>query len=252
MARRKRLFKRRKITQKFLISLVVFLTVYLIGTILFPKQMQTLYKSMGIRNGVMYSYDLDNIPEYDGDGYVYINDNKPFFRDDEITTDTFELYSDLDMLGRCGVAYANLSKDLMPDKERESIGMVKPSGWHTVKYNGVVDGNYLYNRCHLIGFQLAGENANPKNLITCTRQMNTTSMLEFENLVADYIKRTNNHVLYRVTPMFKDSDLVAYGVLMEGYSVEDNGRGIKFNVFVYNVQDKIEIDYHTGNSKLKK
>ena len=163
--------------------------------------------------------------------------------------DTFEEYSNLDLLGRCGVAFANISKDLMPTEERGSIGMIKPSGWHTVKYD-IVDGKYLYNRCHLIGYQLTGENANEKNLITCTRETNTGVMLEYENKVADYIKKTNNHVLYRVTPIYKDTNLVASGIQMEALSVEDNGKGIKFNIYVYNVQDGIEIDYKTGESKL--
>ncbi len=164
--------------------------------------------------------------------------------------DTFEEYSNLDLLGRCGVAFANISKDLMPTEERGSIGMIKPSGWHTVKYD-IVDGKYLYNRCHLIGYQLTGENANEKNLITCTRETNTGVMLEYENKVAEYIKKTNNHVLYRVTPIYEDTNLVASGIQMEALSVEDNGKGIKFNIYVYNVQDGIEIDYKTGESKLK-
>ena len=154
------------------------------------------------------------------------------------------------MLGRCGVAYANVGIDTMPTIERGSIGMIKPTGWHTIKYD-IVNGKYLYNRCHLIGYQLTGENDNEKNLITCTRQMNIGTMLEYENKVADYVKKTNNHVLYRVTPVFKDSNLLATGVEIEAYSVEDNGEGIKFNVFIYNVQEGIEIDYTTGDSKLK-
>ena len=154
------------------------------------------------------------------------------------------------MLGRCGVAYANVGIDTMPTIERGSIGMIKPTGWHTIKYD-IVNGKYLYNRCHLIGYQLTGENDNEKNLITCTRQMNIGTMLEYENKVADYVKKTNNHVLYRVTPIFKDSNLLATGVEIEAYSVEDNGEGIKFNVFIYNVQEGIEIDYTTGDSKLK-
>ena len=154
------------------------------------------------------------------------------------------------MLGRCGVAYANVGIDTMPTIERGSIGMIKPTGWHTIKYD-IVNGKYLYNICHLIGYQLTGENDNEKNLITCTRQMNIGTMLEYENKVVDYVKKTNNHVLYRVTPVFKDSNLLATGVEIEAYSVEDNGEGIKFNVFIYNVQEGIEIDYTTGDSKLK-
>ena len=164
---------------------------------------------------------------------------------------TFEVYSELDHLGRAGQAYASLGIDLMPTEERESINSVKPSGWHTVKYD-IVNGKYLYNRCHLIGFQLAGENANKNNLITCTRYMNTEGMLDFENEVAEYIRNTGNHVLYRVTPMYEGNNLVAKGVQMEAYSIEDNGEGVKFNVFVYNVQPGINIDYETGESSLAK
>ena len=195
------------------------------------------------------SYDIDDIPRYSGKAYVVINDNEPFFEEKDMKTSSFEKYSKLDYLGRCGVAFANIGDDLMPwGEKRGNIGMVKPSGWHTVKYDNV-EGKYLYNRCHLIGFQLTGENANEKNLITCTRQMNTEGMLDFENDVADYIKDTGNHVLYRVTPVFDGSNLLASGVLMEALSVEDNGKGVKFNVFVYNVQDGISIDYKTGESE---
>ena len=196
------------------------------------------------------SYDIEQIPEYNGKYYVIINDNEPNFTDEEKTTTSFEQYSNLDSLGRCGVAYANISIDLMPTEKRGSIGMIKPSGWHTVKYDNI-DGKYLYNRCHLIGYQLTGENANEKNLITCTRYMNTVGMLEFENKVANFIKETNSHVLYRVTPIFNGEDLLARGVQMEALSVEDNGKGIKFNVFVYNVQDGININYSNGNSSKK-
>ena len=196
------------------------------------------------------SYNIGEIPEYTDELYVYINNNEPFFSEEELTTESFERYSNRDYLNRCGVAYANIGIDLMPTKERESIGSVKPSGWQIAKYD-FIDGKYLYNRCHLIGFQLSGENANPENLITCTRQMNTGIMLEYENKVASYVKKTKNHVLYRVTPIFEGINLIAKGVEMEGYSVEDNGKGIKFNIFVYNVQEGIEIDYKTGNNKLK-
>lgn len=195
------------------------------------------------------SYNVDNIPEYNGNSYIFINDNIPNFTESDYTTTSFESYSNLDILGRCGVAYANIGKALMPTEKRGSIGMVKPSGWHLVKYD-IVSGKYLYNRCHLIGYQLTGENANPKNLITCTRQMNTEGMLEFENKVAEYINKTNNHVLYRVTPIYKDNDLLVQGVQMEAYSIEDNGKEISFNVFVYNVEDGITIDYNNGDSKL--
>lgn len=192
---------------------------------------------------------LDAIPAYDGKANVAVNNNEPFFTDSDMTTTAFENYSDLDSLGRCGVAYANICKDIMPTEERGKIGMIKPSGWHTVKYDVIKD-RYLYNRCHLIGYQLAGENANPKNLITGTRYLNVEGMLPFENLVADYVNNTGNHVLYRVTPMFSGSNLVANGVLIEAKSVEDNGGGILFNVYCYNVQPGVGINYENGDSWL--
>lgn len=192
---------------------------------------------------------LDAIPAYDGKAYVAVNNNEPFFTDSDMTTTAFENYSDLDSFGRCGVAYANICKDIMPTEERGKIGMIKPSGWHTVKYDVIKD-RYLYNRCHLIGYQLAGENANPKNLITGTRYLNVEGMLPFENLVADYVNNTGNHVLYRVTPMFSGSNLVANGVLIEAKSVEDNGGGILFNVYCYNVQPGVGINYENGDSWL--
>lgn len=192
---------------------------------------------------------LDAIPAYDGKAYVAVNNNEPFFTDSDMTTTAFENYSDLDSLGRCGVAYANICKDIMPTEERGKIGMIKPSGWHTVKYDVIKD-RYLYNRCHLIGYQLAGENANLKNLITGTRYLNVEGMLPFENLVADYVNNTGNHVLYRVTPMFSGSNLVANGVLIEAKSVEDNGGGILFNVYCYNVQPGVGINYENGDSWL--
>lgn len=192
---------------------------------------------------------LDAIPAYDGKAYVAVNNNEPFFTDNDMTTTAFENYSDLDSLGRCGVAYANICKEIMPTEKRGKIGMIKPSGWHTVKYDVIKD-KYLYNRCHLIGYQLAGENANPKNLITGTRYLNVEGMLPFENLVADYVNNTGNHVLYRVTPMFSGSNLVANGVLIEAKSVEDNGGGILFNVYCYNVQPGVGINYENGDSWL--
>lgn len=193
---------------------------------------------------------LDAIPAYDGKAYVAVNNNEPFFTDSDMTTTAFENYSDLDSLGRCGVAYANICKEIMPTEKRGKIGMIKPSGWHTVKYDVIKD-RYLYNRCHLIGYQLAGENANPKNLITGTRYLNVEGMLPFENLVADYVNNTGNHVLYRVTPMFSGSNLVANGVLIEAKSVEDNGGGILFNVYCYNVQPGVGINYENGDSWLE-
>lgn len=192
---------------------------------------------------------IEDVPEYSGKPYVIVNDNEPCFDEKDLTTQSFEEYSPLDSFGRCGVAYANIGEDIMPTKERGSIGMIKPSGWQTKKYD-FVDGKYLYNRCHLIGYQLSGENANEKNLITGTRYMNTEGMLPFENEVADYVKDTGNHVLYRVTPVFEEDNLVADGVLMEAMSVEDRGLDIEFNVFVYNVQPHVKIDYQTGKSSL--
>ena len=198
---------------------------------------------------------LDNLKDhaaYNGEPYVELNDNVPNFTTREKNnTKAFENYHRLDALGRCDTAYANICKELMPTEKRGAIGMVKPSGWNTVKYD-VVDGKYLYNRCHLIGFQLAGENANKKNLITGTRYLNVDGMLPFEDEVADYVKDTDHHVLYRVTPVFKGDNLVAEGVEMEAYSVEDKGKGICFHVFVYNVQPGVTIDYATGESRLSK
>ena len=196
------------------------------------------------------SFSLSDVKPSSGSAYVAINGNIPYFTSSELTTTSFELYSALDSLSRCGTAYACIGQDLMPTEERGSIGSVKPSGWHTVRYNGVVDGNYLYNRCHLIGFQLSGENANERNLITGTRYLNIDGMLPFENMVADYVQETNNHVLYRVTPVFEGDNLLAAGVLMEGYSVEDDGDGICFCIFAYNVQPGVTINYATGDSAL--
>lgn len=195
------------------------------------------------------SITLKDIPDYSGDAYIPIDNNIPVFDGSDMTETSFEDYSELDKLGRCGAAYANIGIDLMPTEKRGSISRVKPSGWQSVQYD-IVDGKSLYNRCHLIGFQLTAENANEQNLITGTRYLNVEGMLPFENMVADYIKETNNHVLYRVTPIFEGSNLVASGVLMEGYSVEDEGEGICFKVYVYNVQPGITINYADGHSWL--
>ena len=192
---------------------------------------------------------VEEIPPFSGEAYIAINGNIPFFVEEEYTTESYEYYSELDELGRCGVTEACIGIDIMPTEDRGDIGSVKPSGWKSVKYD-IVDGKYLYNRCHLIGFQLAGENANKKNLITGTRYLNIEGMLPFENMVADYVQETENHVLYRVTPIFEGDDLVAQGVVMEGWSVEDEGEGICFCVFAYNAQPGIEIDYTTGESRL--
>ncbi|CUX19933.1 hypothetical protein BN3456_00383 [Clostridium sp. C105KSO13] len=192
---------------------------------------------------------VSDIPDYSGNAYVEVNNNEPYFTDEEKEdTTSFEQYSPLDSLGRCRTAYANIGQDLMPKEKRGAIGAVKPSGWQIEKYD-FVDGKYLYNRCHLIGYQLTAENANSENLITGTRYLNTEGMLPFENEVSDYIKETNHHVLYRVTPMFTGDNLVADGVLMEGWSVEDEGGGICFNVFAYDVQPGVDIDYSDGNSQ---
>lgn len=195
------------------------------------------------------AFSLKSVPAYQGYPYITINNNHPFFTSADLTTVSFESYSDLDRLGRCGVAYANVSQDTLPVKKRGAIGHVKPSGWHTVKYD-IVNGKYLYNRCHLIGYQLTAENDNVMNLITGTRYLNVEGMLPFENMVADYIKETGNHVLYRVTPMFDGNNLVAAGVLMEALSVEDVGEAICYNVFCYNSQPGVFIDYSTGVSYL--
>lgn len=195
------------------------------------------------------SYNFEEIPIYNGKNYVYINNNEPTFKSEDKNIEEFELYGELDHLGRATSTYALIGIKSMPTEERGNIGMIKPSGWHTIKYDNI-SGKYLYNRCHLIGYQLTGENANENNLITCTRQMNTGAMLEFENKVANYIKKTNNHVLYRAIPIYEGDNLLSSGVNIEALSIEDNGKGIKFNVFIFNVQDGIEINYKTGESKL--
>ena len=196
------------------------------------------------------AFSSADIPAYSGKAYVAINGNLPYFTESEHTTTSFEKYSALDSMGRCGVAFANIGVDIMPTEDRGSIGSVKPSGWQTIKYD-IVDGKYLYNRCHLIGFQLSGENANAKNLITGTRSMNVDGMLPFENMIADYVSETKNHVLYRVTPIYDGNNLLATGILMEALSMEDDGEGICFNVFCYNEQPGIEIDHANGSSRLK-
>ena len=196
------------------------------------------------------SFELTEIPEFCELPYVVLNNNLPFFTENEYTTEPFEKYSDLDELGRCGVAFANVCQEIMPNQKRGEIGNIKPTGWHTVRYDDLVEGKYLYNRCHLIGYQLAGENANEKNLITGTRYMNVNGMLPFENQMASYVSETNHHVLYRVTPIFEEENLVAKGVQMEAFSVEDQGKGICFHVFVYNAQPQITINYATGESSV--
>jgi len=237
--------KIKKKDKKVLVTIVLLLLFAFYNT--YKEEIHNFISSYAYKEE---SYYIDNIPEYNGENHVVINNDEPNFNLDNIFTESFEKYSSLDYLGRAQVAFANIGIDLMPTEERGSIGSIKPSGWHTVKYD-IVNGKYLYNRCHLIGHQLSGENANPENLITCTRQMNVDGMLPFENLVANYVNNTKNHVLYRVTPYYEDDNLLAKGVQIEALSVEDKGEGVKFNVFVYNVQDGIEIDYKTGESKLK-
>ena len=200
-------------------------------------------------SAVLEGFSYGEIPQFDGSSpYVSVNGNIPFFPTEGLTDRAYESYGRLDKMGRCTVVSANIGRELMPTEDRESISSVKPSGWHSVRYD-CVDEESLYNRCHLIGFQLTGENANERNLITGTRYLNTEGMLPFENMVADYIKETGNHVMYRVTPVFIGKELVARGVIMEGYSVEDKGEGICFNVYCYNNQPEIEIDYATGDSR---
>lgn len=196
-----------------------------------------------------YSDSIKSVPAFSGNAYVVINDNQPEFSEADMTTNAYETYAQLDSLGRCGTAMACVGIEIMPTEERGSIGQVKPSGWQTVKYD-FVDGKYLYNRCHLIGYQLTGENANEQNLITGTRYLNVEGMLPFENMVADYVKETGNHVIYRVTPVFEGNNLVAKGVQLEAKSVEDNGDGVCFNVYAYNNQPGVTIDYATGESYL--
>lgn len=206
-------------------------------------------KQKVVHTGTASAFNTADVPAYSGEPYTVVNNNEPYFTSDDLTTEAFENYSELDSLGRCGVAYANVCLETMPTEKRGSISEVKPTGWHSVKYDNV-DGKSLYNRCHLIGYQLTAENANQQNLITGTRYLNVDGMLPFENMVADYVKETDNHVLYRVTPIFTGDNLVADGVLMEGYSVEDEGDGICFCVYAYNVQPGITIDYATGDSWL--
>ncbi len=208
----------------------------------------TPMENLSVQKTLEY-YSSDTIPEYSGKPYVALNDNVPNLTITEKDYTSYEEYSPLDFLGRCGECIASIGRDIMPTEERQSIGSVKPTGWQTAKYD-FVDGKYLYNRCHLIGFQLTGENANKRNLITGTRSMNTQGMLPFENMVADYVKETNNHVLYRVTPVYEGDNMLASGVIIEGLSVEDKGSGISFNVYCFNREPGVVIDYATGDNRL--
>lgn len=243
----------KRTTNKLIKLFVVAIVIIVIAV---AGKMGNVDNAVGSKNEDTYqnAANLSNIPEYSGSAYVYINNNVPNFSEEMLKLGEIEYYSELDELDRCGITYANICKKVMPaeDEERESISNVIPSGWIQASYKGVIEGNYLYNRCHLIGYQLAGENANRNNLITGTRYMNTEGMLPFENMVAEYVdEHPNNHVIYRVTPVFEGTNLVASGVQMEAYSVEDNGKGISFNIYVYNVQPGIVIDYSTGESRLE-
>lgn len=233
---------------KNLLFKIAIFVVIILGAFVYRNYIKKEIKETKVTNIV--GLDINNLPEYKGKPYVVINNNEPNFEKSELVTKSFEKYSELDSLKRCGVADSIIGKDLMPTSKRENISSVKPSGWKSIKYNGI-DGKSLYNRCHLIGFQLAGENANKRNLITGTRYLNTKGMLPFENMVADYVKETNHHVRYRVTPIFVGNELVARGVQMEAISIEDNGKAVKFNVYCFNVQPNIEIDYKTGNPRKK-
>ena len=195
-----------------------------------------------------------DIPAYSGQPFAVIHDNIPYFTKEDLRTEAFEQYSELDALGRCGAAFANVSRELMPEEERGEIWSIRPSGWNQEKYEGIVDSDppYLYNRCHLIAYCLTAEDANEKNLITGTRYLNVSGMRPFEEQVAEYLDTHDHHVLYRVTPVFEGSNLLADGVLMEAYSVEDAGAGVCFCVFCYNVQPGIRIDYRTGASAAEK
>lgn len=230
-----------KQTEKIISTLIII--IFIIASLILNKQENNNAESQS--NETTTKYNLSNIPEYTDKIYTEINNNIPYFEEKEHTTKAFENYSQLDNLKRCGVAYANICKEIMPTEKRGDISNVKPTGWKQAKY----DGKFLYNRCHLIGYQLAGENANELNLITGTNYFNVEGMLPFENKVAEYIGKNNkNHVLYRVTPDFKGDNKVASGVEMEAYSVEDNGQGVSFNVYIYNIQPGITINYQTGES----
>ena len=220
-----------------------------ISSVIVALLLFTAYWIAASRQTEIPTVSLDSIPAYTTEAFVVLEDNRPRFTEQDYTTKSYETYDALDSMGRCTQAIACIGQDLMPTEERGAIGQVKPTGWQTAKYD-FVDGKYLYNRCHLIGFQLTGENANERNLITGTRYLNVDGMLPFENMVADYVKETGNHVLYRVIPVFDGNNLVASGVTMEGWSVEDNGEGICFYVYVYNVQPGVVIDYATGASSL--
>lgn len=242
--RKKNIFKLKKRT-KVIISLIA-LILALSVSLIFGEDILDRFDNS---NSHIPSASLDSIPEFNGESpYVIINDNVPFFKDEEKVTKSYEKYGELDGLGRCTVCIACIGVDIMPTEERGDISTVEPSGWINAKYD-CVPGKYIYNRCHLIGFQLTGENANKQNLITGTQYLNIEGMLPFENMIADYVKETKNHVMLRVTPIYEGDNLVASGVLMEAWSVEDNGECICFNVYTYNAQPGVIIDYATGNTR---
>jgi len=245
----------RRKSKKNLNKLILTLTIAVIFAVAgyFGIELEDYIKDISNKYKISYttSFDLSSIPEFSDEPYVVLNDNQPEFTEEDFARVTFEQYSELDYLGRCGPAFSKVGIETMPTEERGEIGSVKPSGWQTVKYDSV-DGKYLYNRCHLIGYQLTAENANEKNLITGTRYMNVQGMLPFENMVAEYVRETKNNVLYRVTPIFEGENLVASGVQIEAKSVEDSGEVICFNVYVYNNQPGININYSNGNSNLIK
>lgn len=252
MGRRKKKIDKKEIITTIIVIIVILVVGYFYPEIgkIFGIELADSQKTTqaDLKNETVASYSLEDIPQYSGEPYAIINENKPNFNESDYTTKSFEKYSELDSKGRCQVAYANICKETMPreGEERGEISSVKPTGWKQAKY----DGEYLYNRCHLIGYQLSDENANKQNLITGTRYFNVEGMLPFEDQIDDYIeKNENNHVLYRVTPIYDGDNLVANGVEMEAYSVEDNGQGVCFNVYVYNVQPGIIIDYATGESR---
>lgn len=245
--------KRKNIRQRYIkLMIAVILAIIIAVASSLGVDFNKIFGDITKENKISYttSYDLTSIPQYISEPYVVLNDNRPNFSEEDYNKEQLEEYSELDYLERCGPAFAKVGIETMPTEERGEIGQVKPSGWKTVKYD-IVDGKYLYNRCHLIGFQLTGENVNKGNLITGTRYMNVEGMLPFENMVADYVQETRNHVLYRVTPVFEGENLVASGVQIEAKSVEDNGEGICFNVYVYNVQPGITINYNDGDSYLE-
>ena len=239
--------KKQNIYESIVISIIV-ISIFIFG--IFNPNTQYSNNGNPIEKQEL-TFDLSTIPEYSSNPYVEINNNIPEFNEEDYKLGAFEKYSEFDILGRCGVAMANICKEIMPpkDAERGEIGGVKPTGWVQKRYDNLIKDKYLYNRCHLIGWQLAGENANKNNLITGTRYLNTEGMLPFENEVAEYINNNENkHVLYRVTPIFKENNLLASGVQMEAWSIEDNGQGVCFNVYCYNVQPGIAIDYATGEN----